>query len=105
MSAVPDRFDIVVLMGPPGTGKSYLGNRLRERGVASYLEIEPLIVAKFGSDLESQAAEVGAYLWDSYKQQLKDAEGLVAAANRHGIVIVGLEKSVPSRTSESETES
>jgi hypothetical protein len=74
MSAI---LDVVVLMGPPGTGKSYLGNRLRERGVASYLEIEPLIVEKFGSDLESQSAEVGTYLWRSYKQQLEDAEGVV----------------------------
>ena len=47
MSAI---FDVVILMGPPGTGKSYLGNRLRERGVASYLEIEPLIVEEFGSN-------------------------------------------------------
>ena len=72
-----DPLEVVVLMGPPGTGNSYIGNRLSERGIASYLEIEPLIVEKFGSDLESQAAEVGAYLWRSYRQQLKDAEGVV----------------------------
>lgn len=72
-SAVTGPYEVLVLIGPPGAGKSTLGNALAARGVVSYVEIEPMLVAKFGTDLEARMEEVGAFIWKSYQQQLREA--------------------------------
>lgn len=71
-----DRYDVITLMGPPGSGKSFLGKRLRESGVASYQELEPLLRDKFGSGEAFQARirEAGTYVWESYREQLRESE-------------------------------
>jgi hypothetical protein len=63
-------------MGPPGSGKSFLANRLAAEGIASYLEIEPILVARFGTgqEFQSQIKEVGAFLWHSYTEQLRSSQ-------------------------------
>jgi hypothetical protein len=59
-------------MGPPGCGKSFLGNRLARQGIASYLELEPILRERFGTGDEFRARilEVGAFLVRSYRDQL-----------------------------------
>ena len=36
-------YEAIVLMGPPGSGKSFLGNHLASQGMVSYLELEPFL--------------------------------------------------------------
>jgi len=76
----PRRPDGVVLMGPPGSGKSFLGNQLARRGIASYAELEPILVEKFGRGAEFLANKraVVRFIRESYAQQLRDARGPVA---------------------------
>jgi deoxyadenosine/deoxycytidine kinase len=64
--------EAIILMGFPGSGKSFLANHLSAEGIASYLEIEPILVARFGTgqEFQSQIKEVGAFLWRSYSEQL-----------------------------------
>ncbi len=73
-------YDAIVLMGPLGSGKSFLGNRLDRQGVASYCEMEPILRERFGSggDFESHLEEAGAFLWRSYRDQLSESELAVA---------------------------
>jgi hypothetical protein len=61
-------------MGVPGSGKSYLGRLLQERGVGTYRELEPLLREKFGSGAEFNARirEAGAFVWRSYQEQLAE---------------------------------
>lgn len=72
--------EAIVLMGPPGAGKSHLGRRLREAGVALYQEMEPELRQRFGTgrEFESRIAEVGAFLWSAYQDQLRAAWKVVA---------------------------
>ncbi len=42
--------EVIVLMGPPGSGKSFLGNRLKQQGIVDYVEREPILVETFGTD-------------------------------------------------------
>lgn len=69
------RYDALVLLGPPGSGKSYLGRFLHERGVGTYRELEPLLREKFGSGKEFAARiqEAGAFVWRSYQEQLAES--------------------------------
>jgi dephospho-CoA kinase len=69
---VRERYDAIVLMGPPGSGKSFLGRRLHQRGVVSYRELEPLLRERFGRgpDFESRLREVAVFIWGSYREQL-----------------------------------
>ena len=43
-----NRYDVIVVMEPPGTDKSFLGNQPNVRGVASYQELEPLLRTEAG---------------------------------------------------------
>lgn len=67
------RYDALVLIGPAGSGKSYLGTILHERGIASFRELEPLLRERFGSGREFNARirEAGAFVWSSYQEQLR----------------------------------
>ena len=68
--------DAILLMGPPGCGKSTLGNELHNRGIAIYTELEPLIVEMFGQGDDFVPKRPQAHRWirNFYRQQLADAE-------------------------------
>jgi adenylate kinase family enzyme len=72
--------DAVVLLGPPGSGKSFLGNRLAECAIASYVEVEPILRERFGAGAAFQARirEAGAFIVDFYREQLACAARPVA---------------------------
>ena len=63
-------------MGPPGSGKSTIGNRLNARGIASYVELEPIIVKKFGEGEEFIPKRPEAHRWirDFYREQITTSE-------------------------------
>ena len=73
-------YEAIVLMGPPGSGKSFLGNHLASQGIVSYLELEPFLRSEFGTgeEFRSRIAEVGAFLSQSYRDQLAGSERPVA---------------------------
>jgi len=73
---MPAKHAAIILMGPPGSGKSFLANHLAAEGIASYLEVEPILVARFGTgkEFQSQIKEVGAFLWHSYTEQLRSSQ-------------------------------
>jgi shikimate kinase len=73
-------FDAIALVGPPGSGKSFLGNHLAALGIASYVELEPILAAKFGrgDELAARIAEAGAFVWASYEEQLRTSALAVA---------------------------
>jgi predicted kinase len=62
-------------MGPPGSGKSTLGNELDNRGFATYTELEPLIVEMFGQGEAFVPKRPQAHRWirNFYRQQLVEA--------------------------------
>lgn len=64
--------EAILLMGPPGSGKSFLGSYLDSQGIASYVELEPALREEFGQGEEFRARiqEVGAFLVRSYRDQL-----------------------------------
>jgi predicted kinase len=72
--------DALVLMGPPGSGKSFLGRRLHECGIASYVELEPILVNRFGQGSEFASNKQAALelICQSYTRQLESREQLVA---------------------------
>ena len=67
--------DAILLMGPPGSGKSTLGNELYKRGLATYTELEPLIVEMFGRGEAFVPKRPQAHRWirNFYRQQLAEA--------------------------------
>jgi hypothetical protein len=73
--ALRERFDAVLLLGPAGSGKSFLGRRLNEREVASYVELEPILRARFGTGeaFRARLREVGAFMLGSYREQLRSS--------------------------------
>jgi shikimate kinase len=77
---VRERFDALVLMGPPGSGKSFLGRHLAATRVAAYVEMEPLLAERFGRGeaFAARIAEAGAFLWSSYVDQLATSKLPVA---------------------------
>lgn len=68
--------DAILLMGPPGCGKSTLGNALKNRGVAVYTELEPLIVEMFGQGEAFVPNRLRAHRWirNFYREQLAEAK-------------------------------
>lgn len=67
--------DVVLLMGPPGSGKSFLGNQLNLRGVVSYTELEPILMEIFGTgeDFVRHRPEAHAWIRNFYREQLAGA--------------------------------
>jgi len=67
--------DVVLLMGPPGSGKSFLGNRLNAHGVVSYTELEPMLMGIFGTgeDFVRRRPEAHAWIRNFYREQLAEA--------------------------------
>lgn len=77
----------VVLMGPPGSGKSFIGKLLARAGVASYLELEPVLVSRFGSGdefLRNKAAAL-AFIRASHIDQLERSTGRPVVLESTGI--------------------
>jgi len=83
---VGDRYNGIVLMGVPGSGKTYLGKLLHERRIGSYRELEPLLREKFGTGAEFNARiqEVGTFVWRSYQEQL-DQDGPIPVFESAGV--------------------
>lgn len=55
-------------MGPPGCGKSHLGRLLHEQGLAHFHDLEPELLAQFGSGEDFAANKPAALAW--IEQQL-----------------------------------
>jgi len=70
----------VVLMGPPGCGKSFLGNHLARLGIVTFVELEPILVEKFGKGAAFQANKDAAlkFIRESCLRQLRVAKGPIA---------------------------
>jgi adenylate kinase family enzyme len=64
-------YDFVVLMGPPGAGKSYLGCLLRDQLGMIYTPLEPELRSRFGSGAEflSRKVEALAFIEATLTQQ------------------------------------
>lgn len=70
--------DGIILMGPFGSGKSYLGRALCEAGVAHYLELEPIIYERFRTDDDIDVAQATAFIRQSYHDQIAERTKPVA---------------------------
>lgn len=73
-----NRLDAIVLMGPFGCGKTYLGVCLRDQNIAQYIELEPIVYGRFGTGLDFDVAKASDYIRSSYLEQLSSSSGLVA---------------------------
>ena len=82
---MPHKFDGIILMGPFGSGKSYLGRRLNELGIARYVDLEPIVYDRFadGDDFDLDAAT--DFIRNHYHQQLSSGDG-AAAFESTGVV-------------------
>ena len=69
--------DAIVLMGPPGSGKSHLAWRLHERGIAHFEELEHEVMQRFGSgaDFAARKAEALDYIEARLREQLDASSG------------------------------
>jgi len=65
--------DLIVVMGPPGSGKSTLGNELDRLGIASYSDLEPRLVERYGTGdaFAKRRSEVHEWIWNFYRRQLE----------------------------------
>lgn len=69
--------DGIILMGPFGSGKSYLGNRLRSEGIADYTELEPIVYELFGEGDEFDLESATKYIRAHYHNTLSASQRLV----------------------------
>ena len=67
---------MVLLMGPPGCGKSTLGNELARIGIGDYTELEPLLVQKYGTGEEfaRKRPQIHRWIWSYYRNRLSDVD-------------------------------
>jgi dephospho-CoA kinase len=70
--------DAIILMGPFGAGKSYLGKLLRAEGIADYIELEPIVYKLFGKGSDLDVEPATKYIRDYYHGTLSSAQMLVA---------------------------
>ncbi len=73
-----DKLQAIILMGPFGSGKSYLGKRLNDQGIAHYREIEPIVYELFGQGAELDIEQATKYIRNHYHEQLSSNKSLVA---------------------------
>jgi shikimate kinase len=69
---VARQIDAIVLIGPPGCGKTHLGHGLHERGLARFHELEPELLLRFGTgaDFAARKQEALAFVEASHRAQL-----------------------------------
>jgi shikimate kinase len=69
----------IVLIGPPGAGKSYLGRYLADLGIAHYTEFEPILVHQFGQGAQFAQNKHAAlaFLREQYHQEFKNLSHVV----------------------------
>lgn len=84
--------DAIVLMGPPGSGKSHLACRLHERGIAQFEELEVELMQRFGTGAEFAAhkAEALDYIEARLREQLESNSPGQAAVRPVAIQSTGL---------------
>ena len=65
------RYDALVLTGPPGSEKSFLGRCLLRQAIVSYVELEPIPQERFGSgeQVRAQIRGFGAFVVRSCRDQ------------------------------------
>jgi predicted kinase len=70
---------LVILLGPPGSGKTCRCRRLRDTGAVVYEEIEPILVKKFGTlkVFASNRARAIEFIEGFLREQLSTATGTV----------------------------
>ena len=78
------KFDGLILLGPFGSGKTYLAHQLNQAGIASYIEMEPIIYDLFGQQDEFDVEGATAYLRKNYIQQF--ASSPLVAIESTGLV-------------------
>jgi hypothetical protein len=68
--------DGIVIVGPPGSGKSHLGRLLKQRGLTHFVDLEPELLACFGKGQEFAARKTEAleFLRLRYLEQLTSSE-------------------------------
>lgn len=87
---MPRACDAIVLLGPPGSGKSFLGAALSARGLARYEELEPELRARFGSGAEFAARKADALAFIEARLRGQLAAGEQAGAPPVAIQSTGL---------------
>ena len=78
--------DFLILMGPPGCGKTYLGHYLSKQSMAEYTELEPVLVERFGTGAQfrDRKAEALVYIEQQYLAQ-RDRSGLPIVLESTGL--------------------
>ena len=75
----------VVLVGPPGAGKSTVGRLLAGRIGVDYTDVDDLIVVRAGRSISEIFITDGEPVF----RQLEEAEVAAALAGRHGVLALG----------------
>lgn len=70
--------DGIVLMGPFGSGKSYLGRRHRSEGLAQFTELEMIVYDLFSSESGLDIDRATKYIRAHYFDTLSSSRGLAA---------------------------
>ncbi len=68
----------VILMGPFGSGKSYLGRRLNALGIAKYTELEPIVYDLFADESGLNVEMATKYIRAHYFENLSVASEMIA---------------------------
>ena len=64
------QFDGLVLMGPFGSGKTFLGKRLSALNIAQYVDLEPIMYDRFSSGDQFDLERATTFLREHYEEQL-----------------------------------
>ncbi|CCN38507.1 hypothetical protein VIBNISO65_1650023 [Vibrio nigripulchritudo SO65] len=80
------QFDGIVLMGPFGAGKSFLGRHLNEIGFGVYRDLEPILYSKFRSGDDLNVREATEYIRTHYYHSLDSTEIVNPIFESTGIV-------------------
>ncbi len=70
--------DGIILMGPFGSGKSYLGRRLHKEGIAQFTDLEPIVYDLFSNEDDLDIERATKYIRTHYFDTLSAKQGLAA---------------------------